>query len=73
MKESKEKGEGIGAKGEFVVGTREGLFWLKEWEMTEERGGGMGRSDKGFCGPESVGFPAEVKEEETKEVPGKGN
>jgi hypothetical protein len=62
IKESREKGEGIAGKGD-------GLFYLKEWEMTEEKGGGMGRSEKGIFGPESADFPAEVEEEETKEVP----
>ena len=55
MRESKDKGEA--------------LFVLKEWEETEEKGGGMGRSEKGVYGPETADFPAEVEEEETREVP----
>jgi hypothetical protein len=72
MKESKEKGEGVDGKGMFV---------LKEWRETEENGGGLGKSEKGYAGVEETDFPPEadskeseskapqVEEEETKEVP----
>ncbi|KAK3197346.1 hypothetical protein GRF29_1536g1436629 [Pseudopithomyces chartarum] len=62
MQESKKKGEGLGGKG---------LYLLKEWEATETKGGGMGRSEIGVFGPESADFPPEVAEEETREVPQK--
>lgn len=45
------------------------LYLLKEWKETEERGGGMGRSEIGTFGPETVDFPVEVREEEAREVP----
>lgn len=65
----KKKGKGDG----------EGMFYLREWEITEERGGGMGRSEKGIFGPRENDFPVEeaeggerkVEEEETAEVPKK--
>ena len=60
MQQSKEKGEGLDGQG---------LYLLREWEETEQKGGGMGRSEKGIFGPESADFPEEVEEEETKEVP----
>ena len=50
MRESKEKGEGPNG---------EGLFVLKEWKETEERGGGMGRSEKGFFAHIPGDFPPE--------------
>lgn len=62
MKESKEKGEGLDGKG---------MYLLKEWEETEAKGGGMGRSEIGYFGPETADFPPEVEEEETTEVPAK--
>lgn len=60
MKASEEKGEGIDGKG---------LFVLKEWKETEERGGGMGRSETGWYGIEDNDFPPEVEEEQTREIP----
>lgn len=58
MRERREKGEG------------EGEYFLKEWSLTEERGGGLGRSEKGWAGPEDADFPPErVGEEETDEMP----
>lgn len=62
MEESRKKGEGLNGKG---------LYLLKEWEATESKGGGMGRSQIGFFGPETGGFPPEVEGEETSEVPQK--
>ena len=63
MKESREKGEGVDGKGEFL---------LKEWEVSEERGGGMGRSEKGAVKILPTDFPPEeeVDEEAAKEIPG---
>ncbi|KAJ4300893.1 hypothetical protein N0V90_002981 [Kalmusia sp. IMI 367209] len=60
MKDSKNKGEGLDSQG---------LYFLKEWEETEEKGGGMGRSEIGVFGPDTADFPPEVEEETTKEVP----
>lgn len=60
MKESKDNGEGLDGKG---------FYLLKEWKETEEKGGGMGRSETGIYGPVAADFPPEVEEEETKEVP----
>ncbi|KAF1965736.1 phosphoglycerate mutase-like protein [Bimuria novae-zelandiae CBS 107.79] len=60
MKESKSRGEGVDGQG---------MFLLKEWKETEERGGGMGRSEIGVFGPETADFPPGVEEEETREVP----
>ncbi|KAF2280954.1 phosphoglycerate mutase-like protein [Westerdykella ornata] len=62
MRESREsRGEGRDGKG---------LFFLQEWGLTEERGGGMGRSEKGVYGPLETDFPPEeVEEETTREVP----
>ncbi|KAF2014729.1 phosphoglycerate mutase-like protein [Aaosphaeria arxii CBS 175.79] len=51
LRESQEKGEGIDGKG---------LFVLKEWKETEEKGGGMGRSERGFVGPQDSDFPPET-------------
>ncbi|KAF2658240.1 phosphoglycerate mutase-like protein [Lophiostoma macrostomum CBS 122681] len=65
MAESKEKAEGVDGKG---------LFVLREWEETEEKGGGMGRSEKGVVKSDWSDFPSdvqppEVEEEQTKELP----
>jgi hypothetical protein len=62
MRESKEKGEGASGKG---------LFLLKEWPQTEEKGGGMGRSERGHFGVDTSEFPPEpeIPEEPTKETP----
>ncbi|KAJ4344401.1 uncharacterized protein N0V89_012143 [Didymosphaeria variabile] len=60
MQKSRETGEGLDGQG---------LYLLKEWKETEEKGGGMGNSDLGVFGPSSADFPAEVEEEATKEVP----
>lgn len=75
MKKSKDVGEGIDG---------EGLFYLKEWPETEEKGGGMGRSEKGIASIVDTDFPPETDEdsaqnekvkpeveEVTKEVPEK--
>ena len=40
-----------------------GLFVLKEWQETEEKGGGMGRSEKGICSVLPTDFPPEVEGE----------
>lgn len=61
MKESKERGEGLGAQGMFV---------LKEWSETEDNGGGMGRSEKGVFGTLPTDFPPEVSGETPAEIPG---
>ncbi|KAF2178619.1 phosphoglycerate mutase-like protein [Zopfia rhizophila CBS 207.26] len=60
MKASKQKGEGFDGQG---------LFLLKEWKDTEEKGGGMGRSEKGIHGVSPTDFPPEIEEEATAEVP----
>ncbi|KAK7180628.1 hypothetical protein DPSP01_006469 [Paraphaeosphaeria sporulosa] len=60
MRESQERGEGMDGQG---------LYLLQEWKETEEKGGGMGRSDVGIFGPETADFPPEVEEEETTEIP----
>lgn len=46
-------------------------FVLKEWEQTEKRGGGMGRSETGIAQIEEWDFPKETDElgEATAEVP----
>lgn len=62
MKESKAKGEGIDGQG---------LFTLKEWPETEEKGGGMGRSEKGVFTMVESDYPPEVDNEATEEVPTK--
>ncbi|KAF1995157.1 hypothetical protein P154DRAFT_526531 [Amniculicola lignicola CBS 123094] len=61
LKESKERGEGVDGQGTFV---------LKEWKETEENGGGMGKSEKGFFPPIPRDFPVEVGGEATVEEPG---
>jgi broad specificity phosphatase PhoE len=65
MAESKTNSEGVDGQG---------LFVLREWPETEEKGGGMGRSDKGVFKSEMGDFPPdvqppEVEEEQTKELP----
>jgi broad specificity phosphatase PhoE len=60
MQESRGRHEGLDGQG---------LYLLKEWKETEEKGGGMGKSEVGNFGPETADFPPEVEEEETKEVP----
>lgn len=47
MLASKQAGEGDG----------KGLFLLKEWKLTEEKGGGMGRSPIGVFATEPRDFP----------------
>lgn len=47
-----------GGEGEEVGGR------LVEWELTEERGGGLGKSEKGVFGWETQHFPEEKKVEE---------
>ncbi|PSN65387.1 phosphoglycerate mutase-like protein [Corynespora cassiicola Philippines] len=54
MKKSKDVGEGIDG---------EGLFYLKEWPETEEKGGGMGRSEKGIAYIVDTDFPPETDED----------
>jgi broad specificity phosphatase PhoE len=61
MRESRENGEGLDGQG---------LFALKEWSLTEEKGGGMGRSEKGVFTMVRGDYP-EVDEEGTEEVPDK--
>lgn len=53
MEESRKMGERNG-KERFV---------LREWEETERKGGGMGRSDIGFFGIRDTDFPAEEEEQ----------
>lgn len=62
IRDSKERGEGVDGQGMYV---------LKEWKETEDNGGGMGRSDKGFFGYVPSDFPPEVREETTTEIPGR--
>jgi broad specificity phosphatase PhoE len=59
MKEPRKDDGDVYAQGEFV---------LKEWTETEEKGGGMGRSEKGRFPASAKDFP-EVVEEETQERP----
>ncbi|KAF2683271.1 phosphoglycerate mutase-like protein [Lentithecium fluviatile CBS 122367] len=59
MRESKANGEGIDGQG---------MFALKEWKETEENGGAMGRSEKGFFTMVQGDYP-EIDDEETKEMP----
>ncbi|KAF2707152.1 phosphoglycerate mutase-like protein, partial [Pleomassaria siparia CBS 279.74] len=54
MAESRKNGEGLGGGGEFL---------LKEWETTEERGGGMGRSEKGVVKVLPTDFPPDEEDE----------
>lgn len=61
MKESRAKGEGSNGQG---------LFLLKEWQETEEKGGGMGRSEKGVFMMVESDYP-KVDNEGTEEVPDK--
>jgi hypothetical protein len=61
MEESRKKGEGVDGQG---------LFALREWKETEEKGGGMGRSDKGVFTMVKGDYP-EVDKEGTEEVPKK--
>ncbi|KAF2876650.1 histidine phosphatase superfamily [Massariosphaeria phaeospora] len=60
MGESKGMGECLDGKG---------LFVLREWSETEEKGGGMGRSDRGVFGAEKSDFPVDVEDDTPKEVP----
>ena len=65
MQQSKSNGEGIDGQG---------LFVLKELPETEEKGGGMGRSEKGVFKYTKGDYPEddqppEVQEEQTKELP----
>ncbi|KAH7132321.1 histidine phosphatase superfamily [Dendryphion nanum] len=61
MKESRSNKEGIDVQKMFV---------LKERKETEEKGGGMGRSEKGIYGIDDADFPKpEVRGEVTEEVP----
>ncbi|KAF2499309.1 phosphoglycerate mutase-like protein [Lophium mytilinum] len=55
--EAMEKEKGLGLDGE-------GLFRLKEWKETEEKGGGMGKSEKGVFGVRKTDFPEETVDEE---------
>ena len=48
---------------------KQGKFVLREWEETEKKGGGMGRSDVGVFGIVDGDFPPEVKETEAKTDP----
>ena len=41
---------------------------LVEWKMTEEKGGGMGRSEKGKAYGEPSEFPAEIKSDPASEA-----
>lgn len=55
---------------EFDGKDGEGKWKLKEWEETEHRGGGMGRSDVGVFGVSEEDFPPEQEDivEEVGEV-----
>lgn len=65
MKESRSNGEGI---------EKQGMYFLKEWQETEEKGGGMGRSAKGIFGVEDTDFPhPTIQGEATREVPADSN
>ena len=55
MQASREKGDGPNG---------EGLFVLKEWKETEERGGGLGKSEKGFFAHIPGDFPPEPERED---------
>ncbi|KAF2199143.1 phosphoglycerate mutase-like protein [Delitschia confertaspora ATCC 74209] len=60
MRQSRQKGEGADSTGRFI---------LKEWKETEEKGGGMGRSEKGIFTNFSADFPPDPpKIPETGEV-----
>jgi len=43
------------------------MYALKEWETTEEKGGGMGKSDKGRADIQPRDFPLEDQPEEVAE------
>ncbi|ORY12075.1 histidine phosphatase superfamily [Clohesyomyces aquaticus] len=65
MKESRERALGLDGKGMFV---------LKEWKETEEKGGGMGRSLKGIFGVVETDFtktdhPPEAMPQEEPSIP----
>ncbi|KAF1950694.1 phosphoglycerate mutase-like protein [Byssothecium circinans] len=71
MKERREAREARGEKGDEGDMYGKGEFVLKEWKETEEKGGGMGRSEVGFFPASASDFPA-VEGEATEEKPEPG-
>ncbi|KAH6629771.1 histidine phosphatase superfamily [Boeremia exigua] len=49
-----------------VESQKQGKFVLKEWELTEKKGGGMGRSDVGVFGIVDGDFPPETEDVKTQ-------
>ncbi|OBT70146.1 hypothetical protein VE03_00373 [Pseudogymnoascus sp. 23342-1-I1] len=54
---------------EFAEGEEEGGGRLVEWALTEERGGGLGKSEKGVFGWETQRFPEEKERKADEGVP----